>query len=162
VIERISASGTLRNSITDFRVSPLAIPEEVMRALKITLLLLAGMAFTTPVFAQGTGGGASAGGGTGTGGAAPGASNPSTTTAPIQAPAPSTGQTNPGVNPGAPGPSTAKTPSGISPTVRQPGYASSDRQPRAEDVPQNDTSSTDAIKELDEQLKRKLSICRGC
>ena len=133
-----------------------------MRALMMALFLLAGAALGAPVFAQSSGGGGgSAGGGGSTGGAA-GSGGAAATTAPIQAPAPRTGQDNPGVSPGAPGPATAKTPSGISPTVRQPGYGSSSRQPRAEDVPQNDSNSTDAIKELDEQLKRKLSICRGC
>jgi len=73
-----------------------------------------------------------------------------------------TGQTNPGVAPNAPGPSTATTPSGTSPTVQQPGYASSHRQPHAQDVPQGDANSPDAIKELDKEIDRKLSICRGC
>jgi hypothetical protein len=75
---------------------------------------------------------------------------------------PDAGQTNPGVSPRAPGPSTSKTPPAVSPTVRQPGYGSSKRQPRAEDVPQSDSNSVDAIKELDKELDRKLSICRGC
>jgi len=73
-----------------------------------------------------------------------------------------TEQTNPGITPSAPGPSTAKTPPDVSPNVPQPGYASSHRQPRAQDVPQGDANSPDAIKELDRELDRKLSICRGC
>src|SRR5207248_1451042 len=91
-------------------------PEEAMRALMMALFLLAGAALGAPVFAQSSGGGGgSAGGGGSTGGAA-GSGGAAATTAPIQAPAPRTGQDNPGVSPGAPGPATAKTPSGISPT----------------------------------------------
>jgi len=86
----------------------------------------------------------------------------SATTVPIQPPAPSAGETNPGVTPSAPGPSQANVPRGTSPSARQPGYASSHRQPRAEDIPQRDTNSEDAIKQLDKELSRKLSICRGC
>ena len=140
-----------------------------MRAVVTALFVAAGIAFTAPVFAQGAGGGGTSGGGgaAGTGGAAgatgTGAGTPSpSATVPVQPQAPVTGQTNPGVAPNAPGPSTATTPSGTSPTVQQPGYASSHRQPHAQDVPQGDPSSADPIKELDKEIDRKLSICRGC
>ncbi len=141
-----------------------------MRAVVTALFVAAGIAFTAPVFAQGAGGGGTSGGGgaAGTGSAAgatstgAGTPSPSATTVPVQPQAPVTGQTNPGVAPNAPGPSTATTPSGTSPTVQQPGYASSHRQPRAQDVPQGDPSSADPIKELDKEIDRKLSICRGC
>lgn len=139
-----------------------------MRAVVTALFVAAGIAFTSPGFAQGAGGGGSSGGGgaAGTGGAAgatgAGTPSPSATTVPVQPQAPVTGQTNPGVAPSAPGPSTAKTPPGVSPDIAQPGYASSHRQPRAEDVPQGDPSSADPIKDLDKQIDRKLSICRGC
>jgi len=128
-------------------------------------LLIAGVAaalvFGAEALAQGTGG-STGGGTTGTGGAGRGTS-PSTTPVPIQPQGPSTGQTNPSVTPSAPGPSSARTPpSGSSPAPQQPGFGSSRRQPRAEDVPQPDKSSEDAIKELDKDLSRKLSICRGC
>jgi hypothetical protein len=128
-----------------------------------------GIAFTSPGFAQGGGGGGSSGGGgaggtsAGTGGAT-GAETPSSSaaTVPVQPQGPVTGQINPGVAPSAPGPSTAKSPPRVSPDIAQPGYASSHRQPRAEDVPQGDPSSADPIKDLDKQIDRKLSICRGC
>src|SRR5262249_46090680 len=120
-------------------------------------LLIAGVAaalvFGAEALAQGTGG-STGGGTTGTGGAGRGTS-PSTTPVPTQPQGPSTGQTNPSVTPNAPGPSSARTPP-------RAGFGSSRRQPRAEDVPQPDKSSEDAIKELDKDLSRKLSICRGC
>ena len=133
-----------------------------MRTIMIAVSVAAGMAFAGQVFAQATGGGGAAGGTTGAAGTGTGTSSPSSTAVPVHPQAPVTGQTNPGTTPSAPGPSTAKTPPGISPTVREPGYASSHRQPRANHVPQSDTSSADAIQELNEALKRKLSICRGC
>jgi hypothetical protein len=141
-----------------------------MRAVVIALFVAAGIAFTAPGFAQGAGGGGTSGGGgaAGTGsaaaatGAGAGTPSPSATTVPVQPQAPVTGQTNPGVAPSAPGPSTATTPPGTSPTASQPGYASSHRQPRAQDVPQGDANSPDAITELDKAIDRKLSICRGC
>lgn len=141
-----------------------------MRALGTALFVAAAVAFATPVFAQGAGGGGAAGGTGGTSaggtagaaGAGTGTSGPSATAVPVQPQAPVTGQVNPGVAPSAPGPSTANTPPGISPTVQQPGYASSHHQPRAQDVPQVDASSPDAIQELDKAIDRKLSICRGC
>ncbi len=144
-----------------------------MRALVTALFVAATVAFTAQAFAQGAGGGGAAGGtggagGTSTGGTAGAAgagtvtSSPSSTTVPVQPQAPLTEQTNPGITPSAPGPSTAKTPPDVSPNVPQPGYASSHRQPRAQDVPQGDANSPDAIKELDRELDRKLSICRGC
>src|SRR5262249_44031397 len=138
------------------RFSPLQ--EETMRA-----LLIAGVAaavvFGAEALAQGTGG--STGGGTA--GTGRGTSSPPTTTVPIQPQGPRTGQTNPGVTPRAPGPSSAQTPPGASPPAQQqPGFGSSRRQPRAEDVPQPDTNSDDALKALDKEINRKLSICRGC
>jgi len=133
-----------------------------MRTIMIAVSVAAGMAFAGQVFAQATGGGGAAGGTTGAAGTGTGTSSPSSTAVPVQPQAPVTGQTNPGTAPSVPGPSTATTPRGVSPTVRDPGFASSHRQPRASDVPESDTSSADAIKQLDEQLKRKLSICRGC
>src|SRR5262249_54690869 len=140
------------------RFSPLQ--EETMRA-----LLIAGVAaavvFGAEALAQGTGG--STGGGTAATGNAGRGTSPSTTPVPIQPQRPSTGQTNPGVSPSVPGPSSARTPPGIaSPAPQQPGFGSSHRQPRAEDVPQPDTNSDDAIKALDKDINRKLSICRGC
>ncbi len=36
------------------------------------------------------------------------------------------------------------------------------RQPTAKDVPQNESSTIDVIDKLDEELNRKLTICRGC
>jgi hypothetical protein len=131
-----------------------------MRALLI-VGLVAAVTFGSQALAQGTGGGT--GGSTaGTAGAGRGTSSPSTVV-PVQPQGPSTGQTNPSVTPSAPGPSTAQTPPGVSSPPRQPGFGSSSRrQPRADDVPQPDTSSADAIKELDKELDRKLSICRGC
>jgi hypothetical protein len=131
-----------------------------MRALLIVGLATA-VTFASQALAQGTGGGT--GGSTaGTAGAGRGTSSPSTV-APVQPQGPSTGQTNPGVSPSAPGPSSAQTPPGVSSPARQPGFASGGgRQPRGEDVPQPDTSSADAIKKLDKELDRKLSICRGC
>jgi len=131
-------------------------PEKIMRAISIALLVTAGTALGAQVFAQG------AGGGSATGTSAGGSSSPSATTVPIQPTAPSAGETNPGVTPSAPGPSQANVPRGTSPSARQPGYASGHRQPRAEDIPQRDTTSEDAIKQLDKELSRKLSICRGC
>jgi hypothetical protein len=131
-----------------------------MRALLI-VGVAAAVTFGAQASAQGTGGGT--GGGTaGATSGGRGTSSPSTV-APISPQGPTTGQTNPGVTPRAPGPSTAQTPPGVSSTARQPGFGSSSRrQPRAEDVPQPDTSSADAIKGLDKELDRKLSICRGC
>jgi hypothetical protein len=163
---RDAADGGERGELV--RVSPGFLgglyPEEIMRAIVIALSLAAGVAFATQSFAQVAGGGGTPGGASGAGatGAGTGASGSSSTTAPIQPPAPFSGQTNPGVTPGAPGPSQANVPRGTSPTVRQPGYASSHRQPRGHDVPQDDASSSDPIKELDKELDRKLSICRGC
>jgi hypothetical protein len=133
-----------------------------MRALVIAGVAAVAATFAAHALAQATGGGGTGSGTSGGAGAGRGASSPSSTAVPVQPQAPVTGQTNPGVAPNAPGPSTAQTPSGVSPTVRQPGYGSSRRQPRAEDVPQPDTSSADAIKQLDKELDRKLSICRGC
>ena len=118
-------------------------------------------------FSVGEGGG---GGAAGTGGAAgatgtgAGTPSPSATTVPVQPQAPVTGQTNPGVTPSAPTPAGATAPTGTSPSAPQsPGFASSGhRQPRTQDAPQGDANSPDPIKELDKQIDRKLSICRGC
>ncbi len=142
-----------------------------MRAVVTALFVAAGIAFTAPVFAQGAGSGGTSGGGgaAGTGGAAgatgTGAGTPSpSATVPVQPQAPVTGQTNPGVTPSAPTPAGTTAPTGTSPSAPQsPGFASSGhRQPRAQDAPQGDANSPDAIKELDKQIDRKLSICRGC
>jgi len=123
----------------------------------IAALLTGGIALALPPEALAQTGG-SAGGATA---ASPG------TTAIVPPQTPPTGQTNPGVTPSAPGPSNIAPGSSSSSgtAAPRPGFAQGGgghRQPRANDVPQNERSADDAIKELDKELSRKLSICRGC
>jgi hypothetical protein len=51
----------------------------------------------------------------------------------------------------------------------QPGFAAErggapvgHRQPTAQDVPQDESKTIDAVDQLDKQLDRKLDICSGC
>jgi len=63
---------------------------------------------------------------------------------------------------------TAGTNPGLSaPPVPQqgPGYDQAPighRQPTAQDVPRNESSTIDAMDKSDKELDRKLNICRGC
>jgi hypothetical protein len=51
----------------------------------------------------------------------------------------------------------------------EPGFAQGPReapighrQPTAQDVPQNEKSTIEAVDQMDKELDRKLDICRGC